>query len=65
MSKNHRSGAIPRYRGEKAQTASAYQLGRLVDKLKEIEPTIAKGKKFKGKRLAEAETPAKPSASAS
>lgn len=53
-----------RYRGEKAQTASAYQLGGLVEKLKEIEPVIAKGKKFKGKRLAEAEIPAKAAASA-
>jgi AraC-like DNA-binding protein len=48
-----------RFRGEKAQTASAYRLTGLIEKLREIEPGIAKGKKFKGKRVAEAETPAK------
>lgn len=48
-----------RYRGEKAQTASAYRLSGLVAKLKEIEPAIAKAKEFKGKRLVEAETAVK------
>lgn len=45
-----------RYRGLKQQTTTAYVLSGLVAKLKEIEPEIAKGKKFKGKRLAAAET---------
>ena len=46
-----------RYRGEKAQTSSAYHLSGLVAKLKEVEPEIRKGKKFKAKRLEKAEVP--------
>lgn len=46
---------VARYRGEKAQTSSAYVLTGLVDKLKAIEPEIAKAKKFKSKRLEKAE----------
>lgn len=46
---------VARYRGEKAQIASAYVLTGLTAKLKAIEPEIAKAKKFKGKRLAAAE----------
>ncbi|TIT74586.1 MAG: helix-turn-helix domain-containing protein [Mesorhizobium sp.] len=46
---------VARYRGEKAQTSSAYVLTGLVDKLKSVEPEIAKAKKFKAKRLEKAE----------
>ena len=53
-----------RFRAEKAQTASAYRLAGLVEKLKEIEPLIAKAKKFKGKRVEAAEAPAKAPTSA-
>lgn len=48
---------VARFRGEKAQTSSAYVLTGLVAKLKAIEPEIAKAKKFKGKRLEKAEAP--------
>jgi predicted transcriptional regulator len=45
-----------RYRGEKAQTSSAYVLTGLTAKLKAIEPEFTKAKKFKGKRVEKAET---------
>jgi len=46
---------VARYRGAKAQTSSAYVLTGLADKLKSVEPEIAKAKKFKSKRLEKAE----------
>ena len=45
-----------RFRGQKAQTTSAYVLTGLSAKLKSVEPEIAKAKKFKGRRLEKAET---------
>ena len=44
-----------RFRGKKQQTSSAYVLSGLVAKLKEVQPEIAKAKKYKGKRLEKAE----------
>ncbi len=48
---------VARYRGEKAQTSSAYRLTGLTEKLKGVEPEFTKAKKFKGKRLEKAEAP--------
>lgn len=45
-----------RFKGQKAQTTSAYVLTGLVAKLREIEPAITAAKKFKGKRMEKAET---------
>lgn len=45
-----------RYRGKKAQTSSAYVLSGLAAKSKAVEPDFTKAKKFKGKRVATAET---------
>lgn len=53
---------VARYKGVKAQTSSYYHLTGLAAKLKTIEPAMRKAKKFKGKRLAEAETPPKDAA---
>jgi DNA-binding transcriptional ArsR family regulator len=44
-----------RYKGQKAQTTSAYKLNGLTAKLKEIEPEMTKAKKFKDKRVEKAE----------
>lgn len=45
-----------RYRGQKAQTSSAYVLTGLAEKLKSLEPEITKAKKFRNRRLEKAET---------
>jgi hypothetical protein len=46
-----------RFKGQKAQTSSAYVLTGLATKLRvDVEPAIAAGKKFKGKRMEKAET---------
>ncbi|MCJ2110496.1 helix-turn-helix domain-containing protein [Methylobacterium sp. E-025] len=55
---------VHRYKGKKKQTASAYVLTGLIEKLQKIEPQMTAAKKFKGKRLVDAETPAKASTSA-
>jgi AraC-like DNA-binding protein len=47
-----------RFKGVKQQTASAYVMTGLVNKLKEIEPEMTRAKKFKNKRLEKAESAA-------
>lgn len=45
-----------RFKGQKAQTSSAYILTGLAAKLRELEPQFKAAKKFKDKRMEKAET---------
>lgn len=45
-----------RYKGQKAQTSSAYILTGLTAKLREVEPQFKAAKQFKSKRMEKAET---------
>jgi hypothetical protein len=47
-----------RFKGQKAQTTSAYVLTGLAAKLREIEPDFKAAKQFRGKRMEKAETAA-------